>query len=161
MVARVCMLTWNIVAAVLKCLLCWHCSWNIWTIFFHEMDIDTYYVLWSLADPRHVLARWSTATTQDLSIINTLIIEWHVEDNPLVRMFTWFHGHWLFYVRMFKRWGLCFSITKCGKCEADNGKYVQHFIMSFYEKCDKRLLRSVLIFVHSQTQHMQDFCVLE
>ena len=86
----VCMLTWNVVVAVLKWNLCWHCTWNVWTIILHEMDNHKYYVFWSLAVPRHVLARWSTATTQDLSIINTLIIEWHAEDNPLAKMFTWF-----------------------------------------------------------------------
>jgi hypothetical protein len=59
------------------------------TIILHEMDNDKYYVFWSLAVPRHVLARWSTANTQDLSVINTLIIEWHAEDNPLVKTFTW------------------------------------------------------------------------
>jgi hypothetical protein len=88
--ASVCMLTWNVLAAVLKWLLCCHSTWNVWTIILHEMDNDKYYIFWSLAVPRHVLARWSTATTQDLSIINTLIIEWHREDNPLVKMFTWF-----------------------------------------------------------------------
>jgi hypothetical protein len=88
--SSVCMLTWNVVAAVLKWLLCCHCSWSVWTIILHEMDSDRCYILWSLADPRHVLTRWSTATTQDLSVINTLIIAWHVEDNPLVKMFTCF-----------------------------------------------------------------------
>lgn len=89
--SSVCVLTWNVVVvAVLKWLLCCHSSWNVWTIILHGMDNDMYYILWSLAVSRHVLKRWSSATTQDLSIISILIIEWHAEDNPLVKMFTWF-----------------------------------------------------------------------
>jgi len=46
-------------------------------------------------------------------------------------------------------------------CEAVNEQCIQHFSVSLYEKCGKGLLQSVLIFVQSQTWHVQDFGVLE